>query len=242
MKWVDLIKLGKISRLPRWLGLQLLQLHLLLLLELHQALHEPIGRAWWWWDCRRPRVPSVGARIRPSLRSDSNPAIWSLRCTCLRSFSCRRPKVKHTQSPTLHFPCLPRSCPWVSRPRWSASCWMHRIRASSWLQLYPSVSRRQPCTFRLQRPCVRCRPSTNDPANCSFVSKLPSPLITLSLVMVILFCLPVDLSCAETLRMPLASMSNVTSIWGSPLGAGGMPDSSNLPSRLLSFVIARSPS
>ena len=168
MKWVDLIRLGEISRLPRWLGLQLLQLHLLLLLELHQALHQPIGRAWWWWDCRRPRVPSVGARIRPSLRSDSNPAIWSLRCTCLRSSSCRRPKVKHTQSPTLYFACLPRSCPWVSRLRWSASCWMHRIRASSWLQLGPSASRRQPCTSRLQKPCARSRPSTDDPENREF--------------------------------------------------------------------------
>merc|ERR1712111_151820 len=34
----------------------------------------------------------------------------------------------------------------------------------------------------------------------------------LSLVMVILFCLPVDLSQADTFRIPLASMSKVTSI------------------------------
>jgi len=37
-------------------------------------------------------------------------------------------------------------------------------------------------------------------------------------------------------------MSNVTSICGTPRGAGGIPDSSNLPSRLLSLVMARSPS
>ena len=35
---------------------------------------------------------------------------------------------------------------------------------------------------------------------------------TLSLVMVILFCLPVDLSQAETLRIPMALISNVTLI------------------------------
>ena len=38
------------------------------------------------------------------------------------------------------------------------------------------------------------------------------------------FCsLPVALSLALTLRMPLASMSKVTSICGTPRGAGGMP-------------------
>eukprot|EP00123_Amoebidium_parasiticum_P000991 comp11954_c0_seq1/m.6632 comp11954_c0_seq1/g.6632 ORF comp11954_c0_seq1/g.6632 comp11954_c0_seq1/m.6632 type:complete len:148 (+) comp11954_c0_seq1:869-1312(+) len=64
----------------------------------------------------------------------------------------------------------------------------------------------------------------------------------LSLVMVILFSRPVLLSMADTLRIPLASMSKVTSIWGTPRGAGGMPVSSNLPRRLLSLVMARSPS
>ena len=45
----------------------------------------------------------------------------------------------------------------------------------------------------------------------------------------ILICcsLPVDLSLAETLTMPLASISKVTSTWGVPLGAGGMPTKSN---------------
>nr|CAH7745113.1 unnamed protein product [Callosobruchus chinensis] len=55
----------------------------------------------------------------------------------------------------------------------------------------------------------------------------------LSLVMVILFSLLVDFSTAVTFKMPLASMSKVTSIWGTPLGAGGMPVNSNLPSRLV---------
>jgi hypothetical protein len=47
---------------------------------------------------------------------------------------------------------------------------------------------------------------------------------------------------AETFMIPLASISNVTSIWGTPRGAGGMPVSSNLPRRLLSLVRERSPS
>mmetsp|Transcript_22411 Transcript_22411/g.42738 ORF Transcript_22411/g.42738 Transcript_22411/m.42738 type:complete len:337 (-) Transcript_22411:604-1614(-) len=64
----------------------------------------------------------------------------------------------------------------------------------------------------------------------------------LSLVMVILFFWPVVLSSADTLRIPLASMSKHTLIWGTPRGAGGIPDSSNLPKRLLSRVRERSPS
>merc|ERR1719486_797412 len=36
--------------------------------------------------------------------------------------------------------------------------------------------------------------------------------------------------------MPLASMSNVTSICGWPRGMGGMPSRLNLPSRLLAYV------
>src|SRR6476620_6297584 len=41
--------------------------------------------------------------------------------------------------------------------------------------------------------------------------------------------------------MPLASMSNVTSICGMPRGDGGMPIRSNWPSTLLSAAISRSP-
>src|SRR5262245_27208414 len=53
--------------------------------------------------------------------------------------------------------------------------------------------------------------------------------------------LPVPLSFAWTLTMPLASMSNVTSICGTPRGAGGSPTRSNWPSILLSAAISRSP-
>merc|ERR1719453_2219256 len=63
-----------------------------------------------------------------------------------------------------------------------------------------------------------------------------------SLVMVILFSLPVDFSSALTLSMPLASMSKVTSICGTPRGIGGMPERLNSPSLLLSLVRERSPS
>ena len=53
--------------------------------------------------------------------------------------------------------------------------------------------------------------------------------------------LPVALSLAVTLTMPLASMSKPTSICGTPRGAGGMPTRSNWPSILLSAAISRSP-
>src|SRR5438270_149960 len=52
--------------------------------------------------------------------------------------------------------------------------------------------------------------------------------------------LPVPLSFAWTLTMPLASMSKVTSICGTPRGAGGMPTRSKLPSSLLSAAIFQS--
>ena len=58
----------------------------------------------------------------------------------------------------------------------------------------------------------------------------------------VIFCsLPVPRSLAETLTMPLASMSKVTSICGTPRGAGAMPESSKVPSGLLCCAISRSP-
>ena len=53
--------------------------------------------------------------------------------------------------------------------------------------------------------------------------------------------LPVARSLADTFTMPLASMSKVTSIWGTPRGAGGMPTRWNLPSVRLSEAMGRSP-
>jgi len=71
---------------------------------------------------------------------------------------------------------------------------------------------------------------------CSLLSR------SRSLLIVILLSLPFDLSTALTCKMLLASMSNVTSIWGTPRGAGTIPVKLKLPRRLLSAVIARSPS
>lgn len=59
--------------------------------------------------------------------------------------------------------------------------------------------------------------------------------------MVMLWSLLVALSLAETLTIPSASMSKVTSTWGIPLGAGGMPTSWKLPRSLLSRTSSRSP-
>src|SRR5437899_3153280 len=60
-------------------------------------------------------------------------------------------------------------------------------------------------------------------------------------VIVMFCCFPVAVSRADTLRMPLASMSKVTSTWGTPRGAGGIPIRWNLPSVRLSRAIGRSP-
>ena len=60
-------------------------------------------------------------------------------------------------------------------------------------------------------------------------------------VMVIFCSLFVPLSLACTLTMPLASMSNVTSICGTPRGAGGIPSRWKRPRSRLSRAIGRSP-
>ena len=58
----------------------------------------------------------------------------------------------------------------------------------------------------------------------------------------VIFCsLPVPLSFAETFKMPLASISNVTSICGTPLAAGTIPSSIKRPIVLFSVDIVRSP-
>ncbi len=60
-------------------------------------------------------------------------------------------------------------------------------------------------------------------------------------VIVICCSLPVPRSLAETFTIPFASISNVTSICGTPRLAGGMPSSLNCTSDLLSFANLRSP-
>jgi hypothetical protein len=69
-----------------------------------------------------------------------------------------------------------------------------------------------------------------------------SSLARPELAEIVIACdLPVARSLAETFTMPLASMSNVTSIWGTPRGAGGIPTSWNFPSVRLSEAMERSP-
>ena len=53
--------------------------------------------------------------------------------------------------------------------------------------------------------------------------------------------LPVALSLADTFKIPLASISNVTSIWGTPRRAGAIPDRLNWPIDLFWAAIGRSP-
>jgi len=60
--------------------------------------------------------------------------------------------------------------------------------------------------------------------------------------MVILFVFPPDLSEAETFKTPFSSISNETSIYGTPLAAGGIPSRLNYPNLWLSFVNYLSPS
>jgi hypothetical protein len=81
-------------------------------------------------------------------------------------------------------------------------------------------------------------------ANCSesFFSLSISSLDSLLFAVIVIFAsFCVAKSFAVTFNMPFASMSNVTSIWGTPLGAGGMPDRLNMPSETQSAAIDRSP-
>jgi len=57
-----------------------------------------------------------------------------------------------------------------------------------------------------------------------------------------LFFFPEPFSTAWTERIEFWSTSKVTSIWGVPLGAAGIPVKSNLPNKWLSFVSGLSPS
>mgnify|MGYP000654089044 CR=1 FL=1 len=57
---------------------------------------------------------------------------------------------------------------------------------------------------------------------------------------IVIFCsLPVPRSFAVTCRMPFASMSNVTSICGTPRGAGAMPSSLNRPIAFVVFLVVK---
>ena len=72
--------------------------------------------------------------------------------------------------------------------------------------------------------------SANSSASLTILSISSLVNLPLSLVITIFSDLPVPFSKADTYKIPLASTSNVTSIYGCPLGAGGIPVRSNLPS------------
>jgi len=79
-------------------------------------------------------------------------------------------------------------------------------------------------------------------ASASFIMRWTSSFERpLDEVMVIFCSRPVPRSFADTLTMPLASMSKVTSICGTPRGAAGSPTRWKRPSVRLSRAMGRSP-
>ncbi len=87
---------------------------------------------------------------------------------------------------------------------------------------------------------LACLPRRAPRRRCT-MRLISSSLRPLEALMTIFCSLPVALSFADTLRMPLASMSKETSICGMPRGAGGMSARSKRPSDLLSAARSRSP-
>jgi len=84
--------------------------------------------------------------------------------------------------------------------------------------------------------------SANSSASFNIFSISSLDNLPLSFVITIFSDFPVPLSYADTYKIPLASISKVTSIYGTPLGAGGIFVRSNLPKRWLSLVKGLSPS
>src|SRR5262245_304850 len=95
--------------------------------------------------------------------------------------------------------------------------------------------------LRISISCLRCASSLAWASASRTIRSTSCLLRPDEAVMVICCCLPLAVSFAETLRMPLASMSNATSIWGMPRGAGGMPSRRKRPSVRLSRASGRSP-
>jgi hypothetical protein len=73
--------------------------------------------------------------------------------------------------------------------------------------------------------------SANISASFNILSISSCESLPLSFVITIFSDFPAALSVAVTYNILLASTSNVTSIYGTPLGAGGIPVRSNLPSK-----------
>ena len=84
--------------------------------------------------------------------------------------------------------------------------------------------------------------SSSEYFSASFIILSVSSFESFVLAVIVIFCsFPVPRSFAETFIIPFASISNVTSICGIPLGAGGIPTRLNIPSVVLSAAIERSP-
>jgi len=73
--------------------------------------------------------------------------------------------------------------------------------------------------------------SANSSASLNIYSISSLESLPLSFVITISFLIPAPFSIAETYKILLASISNVTSIYGYPLGAAGIPLRSNLPNK-----------
>ena len=84
--------------------------------------------------------------------------------------------------------------------------------------------------FASTRACIRLSCSRISSASLSIRSICSLVRRPVSLVIVMRFLFPVDLSSALTFSMPFASTSKPTSICGTPRGAGGMFVSSKVPS------------
>ncbi len=116
---------------------------------------------------------------------------------------------------------------------WTLSAWSRRS-FSVW-KTSESALLRTSASSRRTRSSSAC-------ASASFIIRSISSLFrAVPPVMVICCSAPVPRSLADTCTMPLASMSKVTSICGTPRGAGGMPTSWNVPSSLLRYAMSLSP-
>ncbi len=100
-------------------------------------------------------------------------------------------------------------------------------------ELLGRVDERRRPELRISTASRRLRSSSAYCSASAIILSMSSLLRAEPPVIVIDCSRPVPRSLADTLTMPLASMSNVTSICGMPRGAGGRPVRSKLPSSWL---------
>ena len=132
--------------------------------------------------------------------------------------------------------CLPRSSAASSRSFVSADTLSPHspVSFSTWYTSVSSELRASTASRRFSSSALFASASSTMRSISASLSPLDASMRT--------FCsFSVARSLAVTCRMPLASMSKVTSTCGMPLGAGGMPVSWNLPMVRLSIAILRSP-